>query len=162
MPKSRIAQYRECEALLGSPHSWTLEPRMWKPTFVVSVESSSLHLEDAVARFRIGTLEREVRELRSRVEQSERAIIVPILTFAPAPFEVLSPIHVVAQSEEGVYLATFFDANVNASGESQTEAVECLKDMLIAKFRLFCKKEDVLGEEPRRQLGVLRQFMRAL
>jgi len=162
MAKNRMAPLLDCPPVLGGPDWWNPEPEVCASALVISVQGSSVHLEDAVARLRIGALEHEVRKLWSRVETLQQSVVVPILTFAPAPFEALSPIQAVVQPEAGGYVATFFDANMNASGESQTEAIECLKDVLMAKFRLFSRKEDQLGEEPRRQLSVLRRFMRAV
>ena len=52
----------------------------------------------------------------------------------------------VVQKEDGVFVASFVDANINGSGESQLDAVEMLKDMVASTFRLLSKKEDVLGE----------------
>ena len=85
---------------------------------------------------------------------------VPIQSLEPWPLDVIRPIYVVLQEDDGAFVASFIDANINASGESQLEAVEMLKDMLASSFRLFLAKEAILGKEPRRQLAVLRQFIR--
>ena len=57
-------------------------------------------------------------------------------------------------------MASFVDANMNASGETQLDAIEMLKDVIASSFRLFLSKPAVLGEEPKRQLAVLRHFVR--
>ncbi len=69
------------------------------------------------------------------------------------------PLPVVVQPESGVYMASLFDIAISASGESPEEAIDSLKDIVAAKFRLFTKEESILGEQPRRQLGALRQFI---
>lgn len=87
------------------------------------------------------------------------AITVPVITLAPAPFKLLQEIPVVLQPSGDDWIATFFDANVQASGDTQTEAVANLKDILISMFRRFSKEAERLGPEPRRQLAVLREFV---
>ncbi len=58
------------------------------------------------------------------------------------------------------FVATFFDANVNASGDTESEAFENLKDMLVATFTEFRRLgEERLGAEPARQLAVLKRFL---
>ena len=106
----------------------------------------------------------QISEVLQRVEALEerinhRSVIVPIQDLAPSPVEVKQPIFAIVQEEDGVFVASFVDANINASGESQLDAVEMLKDVIASSFQLFLDKEDVLGEEPRRQLAVLRHFV---
>ena len=45
------------------------------------------------------------------------------------------------------FVATFYDANINASGDTREDAVENLKDVLVNTFRRYSE----LGEN---QLGV--------
>jgi hypothetical protein len=90
-----------------------------------------------------------------------RSVIVPIQDLEPSPVEVIQPILAVVQEDDGAFVASFVDANMNASGESQLTAVEMLKDVIASSFRLFLSKEAVLGEEPKRQLAVLRHFLRS-
>ncbi|GAF95929.1 unnamed protein product, partial [marine sediment metagenome] len=35
------------------------------------------------------------------------------------------------------YIATFFDANISASGDTQTEAIFNLKDMIVGTFEIL-------------------------
>jgi predicted RNase H-like HicB family nuclease len=98
-----------------------------------------------------------VDALEQRINQ--RSVIVPIQDLGPSPVEVKQPIFAVVQEEDGVFVASFVDANMNASGETQLEAVKMLKDVIASSFQLFVNKETVLGEEPQRQLAVLRRFV---
>jgi hypothetical protein len=91
-------------------------------------------------------------ELLIRIETFEREL--------RGSLELYRPISAVVQQEDETFVASFLDANINASGESQLDAVEELKEAIVARFLLFSSKEAVLGEEPRRQLAVLRQFIR--
>lgn len=89
------------------------------------------------------------------------SIIVPITTFAPEPFELTRDICVVVQSVEHGFTATFFDANINSSGDTQEEAVTHLKSLIVENFEdLASDPPERLGPEPTRQLKVLSTFLR--
>lgn len=63
--------------------------------------------------------------------------------------------------ENDNYVARFPDANVNASGDTPDEAMTNLKSILLAKFEYFSSlPSERLGPEPRRQLAVLKSFIR--
>ncbi len=74
---------------------------------------------------------------------------VKIVNAIPAQIEI----------EDGVFVATFTEANVSASGETEGEAIEMLKDMIEWTYQFLSQKEAVLGQWPQRQLAVLRQFL---
>jgi hypothetical protein len=104
---------------------------------------------------RLKCLEVSLAEMKSR-----GAVVVPIQSLAPEPFELLKPIQAVVQQIGEDYVATFFDANINASGETQEEAITNLKDLLVGSFETFAGITDKLGPGPSRQLAVLRQFLK--
>lgn len=98
-----------------------------------------------------------VNELTERVQP----IIVPITTFAPEPFELRDSLWVVVQPVADGFTATFFDANISTSGDTQQEAVANLKDLILDVFLdLEEEPKDRLGPEPARQLAVLRALIR--
>ena len=70
---------------------------------------------------------------------------VPIETFDPEPFELRRPVSVVVQAFGNSFVASLFDANINASGETAQDAVANLKDLILA---LFIR----LGKEPNQRL----------
>ena len=96
----------------------------------------------------------------SMLHDAPQSILVPITTFSPEPFEVINEILVVVQPTDDDYMASFFDANIHASGDTQEEAVANLKDIMLIMFRRFEKEpSNRLGPEPKRQLAVLRNFL---
>lgn len=112
----------------------------------------------AETELRVGILEKVVLELRySLIELANRqTITVPITSLAPEPLTLRHPIFVVVQPEGDEFCATFFDANINASGDTQTEAVDNLKEILVSTYRRYSSLgESKLGPGPRRQLAVL-------
>src|ERR1043165_771229 len=83
-------------------------------------------------------------------------IVVPIDTLTPEPIDIVKPFHAVVQAVDGEYVATFFDANINASGDTQQEAIFNLKDMIVTLFnRVERKPSKQLGAALRRQKSVL-------
>ena len=117
----------------------------------------------AETELRVSILEKVVLELRhSLMELANRqTITVPITSLAPEPLTLRHPIFVVVQPEGDEFSATFFDANINASGDTQTEAVDNLKEILVSAYRrLFDLGESKLGPGPRKQLAVLRTIIR--
>lgn len=113
----------------------------------------------------IDSLEREVALLKKRISilEETKPLIIPIETFAPEPYEVLKTFHIVLQQHEEEYIATFFDANIGASGETREEAINNLKDIIITNFEILTNHdESQLGPEPLRQLRVLEKFVRKI
>ena len=87
---------------------------------------------------------------------------IQISTFAPEPYEVLRPIPVLIRPDGDELVASFVEANINASGETQQEAFESLKSLLLDIFdSLRALPAERLGPEPARRLAVLRDFIRA-
>src|SRR5436190_5695058 len=86
---------------------------------------------------------------------------VPIETFDPEPFELRRPVSVVVQAFGNSFVASLFDANINASGETAQDAVANLKDLILALFiRLGKEPKERLGKGPARQLAVLEGMLR--
>src|SRR5687767_3158681 len=87
------------------------------------------------------------------------SIIVPITTLAPEPYELLRDIPVVVQADGDSFVATFYDANLSMSGDTEAEAIALLKDSMIALFELF-QREKKLGKGMAMQRAVLFEVMR--
>jgi hypothetical protein len=117
----------------------------------MSTAGNSVDFIDGDILQRVAALEQQIQR---------RSVIVPIQDLVPSKVEVVKPILAVVQEDEGAFVASFVDANLNASGETQLEAIEMLKDVIASSFLLFTGKEAVLGDEPQRQLAVLRHFVR--
>ncbi len=89
------------------------------------------------------------------------SILVPISTLAPHPFTLLRDIPCLIQPADSGFLASFFDANISASGDTQQEALENLKSLLIDIYDdLVSEPPEKLGPEPARQLAVLKAVLK--
>ncbi len=74
---------------------------------------------------------------------------------------MLRDIPVVIQPAGDEYVATFYDANVNASGSTAAAALNNLKDVMLGLFDyLGSQPAGKLGPGPVRQLAVLKEFIR--
>ena len=125
------------------------------------IKSTPLLKHKRNARFQ--RLEKEVVSLRDRLAMLEQAMptVVPIETLAPERYEVLKPFHVVVRPHEDEYIASFVEANINASGDTIEEAVRNVKDVILATFEdLLEHGESQLGPGPLRQVRVLQAFIR--
>ena len=100
------------------------------------------------------------KERKKPTKEVARIVTTSVSTLTPAPFIVRRPIPVTIQVTDEDSIASFLEANVNASGDTLQEAFRNLCDMLIAKFDFLESLDPAkLGREPQRQLAVLREFV---
>jgi len=105
----------------------------------------------------------EIRSLRTDLAQRVGTTVVPITTLAPEPFQLLRDIPAVVRPAGDGFTATFFDANVSSAGDSEEEAVSNLRSLILDTFEyLNSEPPGTLGPEPKRQLGVLRVFLKPI
>jgi hypothetical protein len=69
--------------------------------------------------------------------------------------QVLEPFRIVVQPIDDGFVASFAEANVNASGENADEALDNLVSIIRDLYLLFSEKKDRLGPEPSRQYSIL-------
>jgi len=104
----------------------------------------------------------ELSERISRLEGHAPNELAVIQTFEPEPYELLRSITVAISEDGDGYMATFYDANISTTGDTEQEAFENLKNLILDVFdSLERERPERLGPEPRRQLAVLRMFLRA-
>jgi hypothetical protein len=97
----------------------------------------------------------------ARTQVRPGSITVPIQTFAPEPFDLLKEIKAVVEESDNEYIASFYDANVSAGGCNPQESLDNLKENLLSRFDYLEKLPlKQLGPGPRKQLAVLREFIR--
>ncbi|MBW8878210.1 MAG: hypothetical protein JF614_24880 [Acidobacteria bacterium] len=111
--------------------------------------------------------EKDWRDLRARVARMEEAAVLSVVnlhieTFAPEPYRLLKPIPVVVQQYSEDFRASFMDAGINTSGDTQQEAYMNVKELILDVFdSLRALPGSRLGPKPARQLAVLREFLDA-
>jgi predicted RNase H-like HicB family nuclease len=136
----------------------------WEDAFgqAVSMIADVLAERQQESAARLRKLEQEVRALKQQLVQGNQSILAPIYNFAPEPYVLTRDvINVLVVPDDGSFVATLVDANINASGETVPEAVANLKDMMIGLFeKLSREPKENLGKWPTRQFAVLRELMR--
>jgi hypothetical protein len=103
---------------------------------------------------RFQSIERELKGLHS-------SHVSVFTSFAPEPYDLLHPIYVsIYQTDRDEYTASFADANLHASGDTEHETLENLKSLILDLYdSLVVEKEEDLGPEPKRQLLILQSFL---
>jgi hypothetical protein len=150
-------EYDECPDLGKKGESWQSSLNEAVAKIVEAIEETGREYA------RILELTTRLRSLETAVTELSKSgsIIVPISTFDPEPFDLLKEIKVVVRPRDDEFVATFFDANVNASGCNETDAVDNLKGALIRRFDHLDKMPpEKLGPAMAKQIAVLRTLIR--
>jgi hypothetical protein len=124
----------------------TEHQRQWSLT-VLSLENN------------IRELTREMEELKDEIRQlcKTRTFVVPLSTLSPAPYQITQQIPVTIEGDGEEFTATFTEANISASGETEADAIANFKDSLLSCYQLLEKKTpDQLGPLPTRQWTVIK------
>lgn len=111
---------------------------------------------------KVGLIEKVVLELRHKISELEnyKTVQVAINTLAPEPLTLKQPIWITVQPVDDEFCAIFFDANINATGDTKFEAIENLKDLIVSNYSRFSSLGDKrLGPGPRKQLAILKSLI---
>lgn len=111
---------------------------------------------------KIEVLTKELLIIKNRIEHLEDtvSVVLPIDSLAPEPFQVVKTIKAVVRQSRGEYIATFYDASLSASGETDTEAVLNLKDMIVGTYEMLSNHgRGRLSPTLERQFDVLVSFI---
>ncbi|MFO1475311.1 MAG: hypothetical protein U1F98_01510 [Verrucomicrobiota bacterium] len=151
---SPVKEFRVEPHLPGAGWEEAAKQVLWNLATIVHTRTQA-ELKLVALNTRVKCLESALDEVRSRA-----AVVVPIQSFAPEPVELLKPMHAIVQQSGEDHVASFLDANMNASGETQEEALANLKDVIVGSFEALEAITDKLGPGPKRQLAVLREFLK--
>jgi predicted RNase H-like HicB family nuclease len=99
--------------------------------------------------------------LRQPPTLQEAPVTLWISTLAPEPVELKRDICIVVQAKGEGYVATYFDAGISMSGDTQEEAVLNLKAVLVHVLEeLEAESPEALAPQLAKQLAVLRGVMK--
>jgi hypothetical protein len=129
------------------------------PTQQQALNENNLLLES------LNSLHIEVAQLRTQVRQlqKKRTFVVPLVSLAPEPFEIAGQIPVTIEGDGEDFTATFMEANVSASGETEADALANFKDSLVSSFEtLESFDSEELGPLPLRQWTILRSIIKRI
>jgi hypothetical protein len=81
----------------------------------------------------------------------------------PEQYKLKRDIPVALQPSDDGFIATFFDGNIGSSGDTEEEAIDNLRTLIIDTFELLeSTQPEKLGPEPRRRLKLLRSIIRKI
>jgi hypothetical protein len=85
---------------------------------------------------------------------------IPLIVQSLAPpLNVLKPFEIAIEHIDDGFVASFWEANINASGDSADEALDNLVSMIHDLYELFSDEINQLGPEPARQYSILRTHL---
>jgi hypothetical protein len=117
-----------------------------------------LSLED-----NIRNLTKEMNDLREEIRQlcRTRTFVVPLTTLSPGPLQITKQIPVTIEGDGEEFTATFTEANISASGDTEADAIANFKDALVSSYQLLEEKpSEQLGPLPTRQWSVLQDVVK--
>ncbi|MEK6804382.1 MAG: hypothetical protein AABZ34_17235 [Nitrospirota bacterium] len=87
--------------------------------------------------------------------------VIPISSFAPEPYATMIPLQILLTPSDDGFMASFFDANIHSAGDTEEEAIENLKSLILDIFEMLTSSEpETLGPSTRKQLARLQSFIR--
>jgi hypothetical protein len=110
----------------------------------------------------IGFISQQLADLKDEILrlQSLRAYVVPLTTLS-AEFQLTQPIPVMIEGCDENFIASFTEANISASGETEGDAIANFKDSLVSSYQVLeGMSSDKLGPLPARQWKVLQNVVR--
>ncbi len=113
--------------------------------------SADIGLQLADVRGHLGRMESMLEATRGRVEQlaaSNRTALVPVESFAPEPYRLLRPFTVVVRPSDDGFSASFFDANLHAYGDTEEEAFDNLKSVVLDAYDRLSELTDTQLSSP--------------
>lgn len=112
---------------------------------------------------RLGIFERKLLLIKEKLTELQRQYptVTIIDSMAPEPFDVIRPFHITVSPYEDEYQASLLDANLYAYGDTKSEAIWNLKDIIVATFDSFSAHgKEKLGPGPARQFEILNSLIR--
>lgn len=113
----------------------------------------------------VRTLTNEVTTLKCEIQRLHklRTYVVPLATLTPEPFRMIQQIPVTIEGDGEDFTATFVEANVSASGETEADAIANFKDSLLSSYEILKEMpSNELGPLPTRQWAILRDVVKRI
>jgi len=127
-----------------------LRQQRWNSTVVAMRES-------------IRALTSEVTTLKCEIQRLHklRTYVVPLATLTPEPFQMIQQVPVTIEGDGDDFTATFVEANVSASGETEADAIANFKDSLLSTYEVLeGASPSQLGPLPTRQWAILKSVVK--
>lgn len=180
MHNENLSELIKCEVKKGQewkieelPYkfSWSETPRrkpvishQWEMNVPGILQNFTLVLKSRFHELlKLEGLKREIIILKERVNklESDKAYRIYLETLEPEPYLVAKPLNIHIRFCEDEFIASFHDANLSTSGDTQEEAYDNLKEVIITIYNTLNRHEDSeLGPGPLRQKKILNSFIK--
>ena len=111
-------------------------------------------------RLELAAVKRIVLQLGIAKDSANESSAASISSLGVPHLVVKKPIPVVISGKDDDYVASFFDANISAGGDTPQEAFGNLREILVAKIDLFNSlPPEKIGREPTKQFATIREFV---
>ena len=111
----------------------------------------------------IGALQTQMAGLRTAESPAEKPVSLTIAEFGTSDYEAVKPIPVTVRNEDGSFVASFFEANIHAAGETDQEAYDNLRSLILDMYDSVAESEESSLAPPlQTQRGVLRTYVRKI
>jgi hypothetical protein len=90
----------------------------------------------------------------------DRLTVIFLASLAPSQLTLrqILPIHITEMTHG--YIASFIEANIHSSGETEWEAIDNLKALIIDAYQMLQDiEQSALGPMPSKQLAILQSFI---
>ena len=160
-----VMTYGAGEVFPGNPNRDLLFPLLYTTNRMrVEVQQGQYQLNmTAFALFKcVSTIAAQISVMMTEIEElrKTKTFVVPLTTLAREPLQMKSSIPATVEGDGEEFTATFYEANVSASGETQADAIANLKESLVSRYEfLESLPENELGPLPARQWEVLRNVL---
>lgn len=125
------------------------------------IREQHLNVTISAMRGEINTISQQLTELKQEILrlQSLRSYVVSLTTLS-AGFSLKQPIPVTIEGDDENFTATFVEANISASGETESDAIANFKDALVSSYQVLADLPgNQFGPLPARQWEVLRNVV---
>jgi hypothetical protein len=131
--------------------------------FIMEAQWKNWGLSVASLKEEIRGLTSEVEALKGEIQQLRKArtFVLPLTSLAPQPFQMTLQIPVTIEGDGEDFTATFMEANLSASGETEADAIANFKDTLVSSYKILEEMNpNKLGPLPSRQWAILKSVVK--
>ena len=131
----------------------------------LEAQQVALNAEVTSLRRDISSLRADLIGLTEEIQriQETHIFVIPLATLAPQPYRMLHQIPVTIKEDGDEFVASFTEASVSASGETEADAIANFKEMMLSLYEIFeSTPVDRMGPLPTRQWNILRNVVQRM
>ena len=124
-------------AYVRAAQNWMEE--VWQ--FQMEAHRTQFRWSEAIVQLTnsVGLIQEKLNGLTVALDRlaEQRTFVVPLTTLAPEPMQLRLNIPATIEGDGEDFTATFTEANVSASGETEADAIANLKESIVATYKIL-------------------------